>query len=623
MLLVALKPTWAAPSKQKQPSFTAFDCDKPMEVKVANIPIDCQHNAENLKLGSHVNISVWQEASQDTLGVLCKVERSEWLSYCGVWSHQSLIAPGTTMRPQKVSTKECKRMHREGIWTDETGKEHKVLGEGVTFLNYVEAGSLTYYDNKISCQGTRVRAKGGESYDRVIKLVDMKIKVQTVAVKRRKEGYEVLEAHLQVRPKEIKEGGAELGFKGTLLVDTLKPGAQTRCNLEPLGHLTVQTQKSKSEKGFSRILFNKKHKIYLLQRNQTREGPGCVKARYWQTNLPGIYVRREGANGGEVSIKTRQENTAEADLVNHFTELRDFTSAELKMDLEQARLRETCLRYLNSLKGTSVGFQQGHTAGTFTEIKGEIATSIKCSRVSVRARPDEKVCFADMPVDYLGEPRYVEPISRILKRAAAQCSCEQAPALLSQEGLLFKLSPKPQVLPDVKEMMMVGGLNEDTAVGEGVYPAAALEAAQRLLKGRWMEEMGRREEGWNLSQPVWHPQDGGPNNGWSLADLFHSHQWLTWIGKAMLVAGGAYLTVQGGSWAAGLLGAWRGARLASPSVDIGTGWKIWEVAKSLLCHHYSEGVQRGNRAIHRGDNDLGGLGSGHQTFHLTSNSGES
>ena len=144
-------------------------------------------------------------------------------------------------------------MHREGIWTDETGKDHKVMGEGVTFLNYVEAGSLTYYDNKISCQGTRVRVKGGESYDRVVKLVDMKIKVQTVAVKRRKEGYEVPEAHLQVRPKEIKEGGVELGYEGTLLVDTLRPGAQTGCRLEPLGHLIVQTQKSKSGKGFSRI----------------------------------------------------------------------------------------------------------------------------------------------------------------------------------------------------------------------------------------------------------------------------------------------------------------------------------------------------------------------------------
>ena len=163
VLTVALKLISAAPSEQEQPSFTAFDCDKPMEVKVANIPIDCQHNAENLKLGSYVNISVWQEASKDTLGVLCKVERSEWLSYCGVWSHQSLIAPGTTLRPQKVSTNECKRMHREGIWTDKTGKEHKVMGEGVTFLNYVEAGSLTYYDNKISCQGARVRLEGGES----------------------------------------------------------------------------------------------------------------------------------------------------------------------------------------------------------------------------------------------------------------------------------------------------------------------------------------------------------------------------------------------------------------------------------------------------------------------------
>ena len=150
MLLVTLKLVVAAPSEQKQPSFTAFDCDKPVEVKVATIPIDCQASAENLELGGLVNISVWQEASEDTLGVLCKVERSEWLSYCGVWSHQSLIAPGTTMRPQEVSTKECRRMHREGMWTDETGKDHKVMGEGVTFLNYVEAGHLNYYNNKIS-----------------------------------------------------------------------------------------------------------------------------------------------------------------------------------------------------------------------------------------------------------------------------------------------------------------------------------------------------------------------------------------------------------------------------------------------------------------------------------------
>ena len=61
-----------------------------------------------------------------------------------------------------------------------------------------------------------------------------------------------------------------------------------------------------------------------------------MKARYWRTNLQGIFVRREGANGREGSIKMERKNPAEADLVNHFTELRDFTSTELKMDLEQA-----------------------------------------------------------------------------------------------------------------------------------------------------------------------------------------------------------------------------------------------------------------------------------------------
>ena len=47
-----------------------------------------------------------------------------------------------------------------------------------------------------------------------------------------------------------------------------------------------------------------------------------------------------------------------------------------------------------------MGFQPGHHAGTFTEVKGEVATSIKCSKVSVRPRTGETNCYTDMPVSY-------------------------------------------------------------------------------------------------------------------------------------------------------------------------------------------------------------------------------
>ena len=624
LLLVALLERSAAASiKQNQPSLTAFDCDQPDEVRVATVPIDCQHNTEDLRLGESVNISVWQEASEDTLGILCKVERTEWLFYCGVWSHQSLIAPGTTMRPQKVSVKQCQQMHNEGVWVDGAGKEHQVMGEGDTFLNYIEKGSLTYHNNKVTCAGTRIKVQGGETYDRAIKLVDVKVSIRTVVVRDKEEGLEVLGEHLYVRREEIKDGGVQKGPMGTLLVNTERSEGQKKCNLEELGHLTVQATAARGGGGFARILFNKEHKLYLLQQNQTRRIPGCGGGKFWPTNLPGVLVRKETDHGAPSWRKESQRKRKEASLVNHFTELADFTTAELKLDLERARLRETCLRYLNALQGATVGFQPGHHAGTFTEVKGEVATSLKCSKVSVRPRAGEANCYTDMPVSYLGMPRYVEPISRMLKKASAQCSCEEAPALLSQDGHLFRMNPTIQSLADADKMMMEGSLVEDTASNEGVYPAAALEAAQRLLNGRWAEEERKRGVEWNISQPVWHPQENEESIGWSIADLFQHTQWLVWVGKAILATGGAYLVVQVGLWTASCLGAWRGARMANPSVDSGLVRKFWEVSKAMLCNCYRDGIQRGHRAVHRGDIDCNREEGRSQPFNLASGSGNS
>ena len=42
---------------------------------------------------------------------------------------------------------------------------------------------------------------------------------------------------------------------------------------------------------------------------------------------------------------------------------------------------------------------------------------------------------------------------------------------------------------------------------------------------------------WNVSQPVWHPQDGEDGDSWSVADLFLHTQWLVWMGKVIMATG--------------------------------------------------------------------------------------
>ena len=80
-----------------------------------------------------------------------------------------------------------------------------------------------------------------------------------------------------------------------------------------------------------------------LCHSNSQRRPGCGGGKFWPTNLPGILVRKEADRGDASWKKGPQRRRKEANLVNHFTELANFITTELKLDLEQARLRETCL----------------------------------------------------------------------------------------------------------------------------------------------------------------------------------------------------------------------------------------------------------------------------------------
>ena len=117
---------------------------------------------------------------------------------------------------------------------------------------------------------------------------------------------------------------------------------------------------------------------------------------------------------------------------------------------------------------------------------------------------------------------------------------------------------------------------------------------------------------------------GKGEGGWSISDLFRSHSWLVWAGKGLMATLSLYLTWQGSMWLTGLVGACKGARLASPAASMSAARKAWEVTKGLITRHYSAGMRRGHQAVHRGADDAkeGADDLGGQPFHLASNSQE-
>ena len=91
------------------------------------------------------------------------------------------------------------------------------------------------------------------------------------------EGYVLAGVPLPMKGGGAEEEGVDMGPGGTLVLEDPQPGIPARCHLRKLGHLTVQAQRTKEENGFSQVLFNRKHKIYLLRRNRSRLEPGCSK----------------------------------------------------------------------------------------------------------------------------------------------------------------------------------------------------------------------------------------------------------------------------------------------------------------------------------------------------------
>ena len=84
------------------------------------------------------------------------VTESRLILHCGMYSHNSAIAPIQIARPKNVNREACKKMKNEGISMDNSGRIHQVNKLGTAFINYVEIGELVYSHHQARCIGEKV-----------------------------------------------------------------------------------------------------------------------------------------------------------------------------------------------------------------------------------------------------------------------------------------------------------------------------------------------------------------------------------------------------------------------------------------------------------------------------------
>ena len=125
---------------------------------------------------------------------------------------------------------------------------------------------------------------------------------------------------------------------------------------------------------------------------------------------------------GDQQEETQLEDINLGDLI---VEVADFNMMTLRTEMAAMEARFLCAFHLHSLRSNLVATDSDNP-GSITFIRGELIITGRCNIVHVEhdSRPD--TCFTELPVLYKGACKFLEPITRILRKGSKQIPCNSA-----------------------------------------------------------------------------------------------------------------------------------------------------------------------------------------------------
>ena len=582
---------------EQMPIFNAWDCHDPEQIQVLGIPEQCtDNNAENEMKnvqGKEEKVTIYQKSKNHFLAIRCLAYKSSMTIFCGMFSHEEIVRPMEIRRPMEISIEECEQMHSSGVWTSKNNRNHPIKVPGTTYLNFIEAGRMTYHHHQVSCEGTDV-VIDGKIYEGIVSLVDVEIEVEEVAARKTEKGFEVREGALVISKSE--RDGKMTRSKGTFLWKRWWQRTQ-RC---PLLKMTDMKVKLLTSKNNQTIIFNEKHKIYIILTNQALADKTCKEGAYFETNLDNILVKRK--LGEETKETTEVEAASEVDvnIGNLVNEINDYAVGVLRAEIQASEERSGCKRLLQQVHNGNVE-KLPNMNGELTMVRGELAIQVKCKAVEVvHHLSTANICYELLPVQLKNTPRkeaiFLEPISRVIKKSSAMLPCSAAiQGFKAANGRFYKASPQLTPIEKPDKSIFSSKIQDDSSSGKGLYSFQELQRLDEMLS--WsnlkVEEQGSKRA-YTLDQPIWKPNDGeedeeaeGGTGGWSMNNLFSIvSKWR--YGLAAVVVPTVLAL---GAWMSRVVGLTSGCVTDARMGGVG----IADTLLSVFCHSYLQGKKQADQ----------------------------
>ena len=405
----------------------AYDCSKPMNIKMFDREAHCRFNPEVEGVPERVTI-LQHVNSQTVKGYKCQVSSHRNMYYCGMFSYSKPILSAEQEQTLVITAQSCAKMaHTRQFVTPQGRKTESIVVPGRTYIMEFSAGFQTTSNSEIRCQGKDILIDGSIQKGIVTHMeyvVTIEAEMFTVEGSeiRAMSSSELLACNLR---------GPSLGCVGAL---------HTYAWNQPADSCTYKEIREVQGLLAPHYFASTENELFYELKGGYALPIPCGGYKAFSTNVKDIVLVRSTYMAEETKIeKIRAQD------VNYAAEIRSL-SLFLRFKLEVIEGRKEALgkSVVCALNVKEPGLASPHRVENdkFLFRRSDVIYQYSCKKVIVEL-VDSDGCFQGAPIKQVGKYKFINLANRMLQQESAKEPCvENFPCVLRGIDSWIRFGPK-------------------------------------------------------------------------------------------------------------------------------------------------------------------------------------
>ena len=435
-----------------------FDCTKPKTISRINQKTACSTMTNEKGLSQ--NYKLLQRRREERVGGFrCKMEVSDFLLYCGSFSHQKLITVPSVDIHENVSGEHCREMANTLRFSPPGSNHVERLQLGAETVIKVSPLGVIKYDSNVHCQGQSAKI-GNEVVEQVLELKQYKITLTPENFVIRKEVVEALSTHTRLPIGCTPSAQSCETGEGTYIWDpVLDP-----CDLNHIQDVLLVKE--------NELYVDHNRKLVFQIEEEIVEPIGCPKGKLFLTKYHDLYLTK---TEGYKPMSTRDVDLA--------------LYADTRMEYLEYNLERGNAMSRDSVKRQMCENQYGDKQGRIRQLKnetfsvrsGDVFLIFQCSRKTAKiATPAGGSCWDKIRTE---DGMFVDVVTRIGYKHASPRDCSvHFPMWVETEGegwITVSDTIRP-VDPPESRYLSTTVLEHESFAGKGLYTEEELESWEAI-----------------------------------------------------------------------------------------------------------------------------------------------